>query len=910
MRLKVRTYMMAAFALTAMAPLLVFWLWPYSGILAKRYEEVWERHLLIAENLGAAMDIYHRDLIASMTSFAGPISEGGGDEARPIFENLHFRHLCVVDVGTGQVLRTFLSETYACPDVVPRERMAAFLDLADKDRVGLSGVVAPNGDLPRIFLVTRVDDLIVVGAVHTDFFLNLQRRISFGRLGHAAIVDHTGRVLAHPIDEWAANARDLSGIAPVARMMKGETGVDTFFSPAMELDMVAGFTSLPASGWGVMVPQPTNELDEVAAIFNRDALIILSLGLLFSFAVAALASQLLSYRIRSIGAQVSEIGKEHVVSGDSPPYKRLVLRELSALEDGVNQMAGSVIQAKTELETRNDELQQTNTRLTAEMKERETAQRLRAASEAQFNTLFEDVPVPIRVEDLSGVARAVRRLGISDRDEMRRYLDENPDFLMECRDAIVVIDANKAAQELHRYPSKDSMVSGVVQRLRPDSQQILRRTILAIHKGQPRMDYELTVYPKSGEPRRVSSTWTATPGYEESYERILLTSVDITDAIKAEERLLTAQKMEAVGQLTGGVAHDFNNLLTVIGGHIELIQEDMENAAHYIPPVLRAVSQGAQLTQHLLAFSRQQPLAPKTVDMVQLVNDAAEVFRRTLGTNIKITFEHDADVWMARADPAQLQNALLNLALNARDELPDGGDLLISCQNFHAHSDGSDDLEAGDYVKVSVRDSGPGMSPEVQARVFEPFFSTKEVGKGSGLGLSMVYGFAKQSRGLADVHSEEGLGTTVSIYLPRAKDDVLCAEENTASDWETVRSGKQILVLEDQPDVRAYLLRALNKAGYDPVAAEDAHAARAALKANPNLKLALCDIMLPNGVSGIEFARTARQERADLKVIFLSGHPPKTDASLQESFPDSPILAKPIETTALLSALKRAAEEE
>lgn len=904
MQISVRVYLMGAFAITAAAPLIVFWLWPYSGILSQKYEEVWERHLLLAENLGAAMDAYHRDLISTMESFAVPISVGMGNEAQPIFENLHFRHLCVADRETGEVVRSYLTEKHACPAIVPAGRLAEFQTLAQENKVGVSSVVAPQNELPRIFLVTEVGDVLVVGAVHTDFFVNLQRRISFGRLGHAAIIDSMGRVLAHPRDDWVATARDISDIAPVARMLAGETGVEIFFSPALELEMIAGFTSLPASGWGVMVPQPTNELDEIAAGFNRDALIILSLGLMFSFALAALASRFLSRRIGNIETQVSAFGQEKGDRAMSFPKDRFALQELRWLERGVERMVQSIHRSKAEVEQRNEALKRSNELLRREIDERQIAERERAASKIQFDTLFEDVPVAIRVEDLSGVAKAVQELNIAGSDEMRRYLDDTPDFVTDCAKAIIVIDANRAAQELHGYSSKEKMLSRVVKHLSEDSRKIVKRTLLAIHAGQRRMDYELTVYPQSGEARRVSSAWSVTPGHEEDYSRILLTSVDITDAIKAEEKLQRAQKMEAVGQLTGGVAHDFNNLLTVIGGHVDLIQEDPANAHDYIPPVLRAVRQGADLTQQLLAFSRKQPLAPKTINIMRLLSDIAEMLRRTLGENFDISFEHDPNLWNVNADPTQVQNALLNLGLNARDAMPNGGCMRISSHNTHLSANESEDLLEGDYVRISVQDSGTGMSEKVQAHAFEPFFSTREVGEGSGLGLSMVYGFAKQSNGHVEISSKQGKGTTVSIFLPRdhasAPADVDCGSER----WANRGNGTKVLVLEDQPDVRRYLVRALQQAEYVPVAAANARTAQTVLDAHPDLHVAVCDILLPDGVSGIDFATAAKKLRPGLKVVFLSGNPPQADRALDPSLSDCVILQKPIETRQLLAVLQ------
>ncbi len=250
---------------------------------------------------------------------------------------------------------------------------------------------------------------------------------------------------------------------------------------------------------------------------------------------------------------------------------------------------------------------------------------------------------------------------------------------------------------------------------------------------------------------------------------------DITERKLAEEKLQQAQKMEAVGQLTGGVAHDFNNLLTVILGTLEFVRDRVagdRTALEMIERGVKASERGAALTHRLLAFSRKQTLMPTTIDLASLTSGMSDMLRRTLGETIVIGIAATGGLWPCRADPAQLENALLNLAINARDAMPDGGQLTIKTENIslqNNHTGAPTDLESGNYVVLSVSDTGHGVSSETLAHVFEPFFTTKDVGKGSGLGLSMVYGFAKQSGGTATIDSAPGQGTTVRIYLPRAQ---------------------------------------------------------------------------------------------------------------------------------------------
>jgi PAS domain S-box-containing protein len=361
-----------------------------------------------------------------------------------------------------------------------------------------------------------------------------------------------------------------------------------------------------------------------------------------------------------------------------------------------------------------------------------------------------------------------------------------------------------------------------------------------------------------------------------SGDRVTLLGIveDITERKQAEEELRQARKMEALGQLTGGVAHDFNNLLAVILGHTELLQERFGADDKSTQAVIRAATRGAELTHRLLAFSRQQPLHPKAVDLDGLIEGMTDMLRRTLGATIEIKPASAAGLWKARADPGQVENALLNLAINARDAMPDGGQLVIEAANATLGDDyesGRVDAPPGDYVALAVTDTGTGMPPEVMERVFEPFFTTKEVGEGSGLGLSMVYGFVRQSGGQVTIESELGRGTTVRLYLPRAEEDVTLAAEMTRRGQHKSR-GETILVVEDDPEVRALAVRQLEGFGYQVLEAKDGKAALAVADEAPRIDLLLSDVVLPGGMSGVEVLEQVRARDPDVKVLFMSGH--------------------------------------
>ncbi len=352
---------------------------------------------------------------------------------------------------------------------------------------------------------------------------------------------------------------------------------------------------------------------------------------------------------------------------------------------------------------------------------------------------------------------------------------------------------------------------------------------------------------------------------------------EIGERKESERRLRQAQKMETVGHLTGGIAHDFNNFLTVILGNLDLLGHEVADArvSKRTKPALIAAARGAELTKRLLAFSRRQTLVPQVIDMNDVIRGMDDMLRRTLNESIDIRFGLADDLWRTEIDAHELENALLNLAVNARDAMADGGCLTITTANARldeAYAATHDYVEAGEYTVVAVSDTGTGMSPEVKERAFEPFFTTKETGKGTGLGLSMIYGFVKQSRGHLEIYSELGHGTTVKLYFPRVHTAKSPAAGATAK--EGVQKGTEtILVVEDNPDVRDIAMTLLGGLGYRVVPADGGASALAALEAHPEIDLLFTDVVMPGGMTGVALAREAKARNPALKVLFTSGYP-------------------------------------
>jgi PAS domain S-box-containing protein len=354
----------------------------------------------------------------------------------------------------------------------------------------------------------------------------------------------------------------------------------------------------------------------------------------------------------------------------------------------------------------------------------------------------------------------------------------------------------------------------------------------------------------------------------------------VASRLKTEESLRQSQKMEAVGQLTGGIAHDFNNLLAGIIGSMELLllnarKGRLDAVPRYAEAALGAAKRAAILTHRLLAFSRHQKLEPKAVDVNQLIGGMEELIRRSIGPVISLEVVGAGALWHTLIDPNQLENALLNLCINARDAMPSGGRLTIETSNrwFDDSSAKERDVPPGQYVLVAVTDTGTGMPPEVIARAFDPFYTTKATGAGTGLGLSMVYGFARQSGGHVNIYSEMDRGTTMRIYLPRHRGEIetpelaaLVIRAAESSRAETV------LVVDDEPTVRMFVTEVLQQAGYHSLEASDGFTALKILESNARIDMLITDIGLPGGLSGRQVADAARVERSDLKVLFITGY--------------------------------------
>jgi PAS domain S-box-containing protein len=465
--------------------------------------------------------------------------------------------------------------------------------------------------------------------------------------------------------------------------------------------------------------------------------------------------------------------------------------------------------------------------------------------------------------------------------------------------------SNPAWQTVLGWSEAEVASMSIFELLHPDDVEHTRAGFELTLVGQPAIRFVNRYRRKDG-----SFRWISWVGIRED-NFVYCTGRDITvereaeiELSKAQEALRQSQKMEAIGQLTGGIAHDFNNLLTGILGSLDLVRRRMAaNKPEDIPRFMDAASSSALcaagLTHRLLAFARRQPLDARPIDINRLVASMQDLLDRTLGEQIELNFTLADDLWVAFTDANQLENALLNLAINARDAMREGGRLTIETVNVElkeAYTSSHADLQPGDYVAVSVSDTGIGMSPAVLAKAVDPFFTTKAIGEGTGLGLSVIYGFVKQSRGHMRINSELDRGTTVKLFLPRAVQDAVDLDSGTV---ETPRGrGETILVVEDDAIVRSIISDALKDLGYNVLLAPDARPAITLLQSDRAIDLLVSDIVLPH-INGGKLAELARGLRPSLKVLFVSGY--AENATVRGDFLDAgmDMLSKPFSLDAL-----------
>jgi PAS domain S-box-containing protein len=522
----------------------------------------------------------------------------------------------------------------------------------------------------------------------------------------------------------------------------------------------------------------------------------------------------------------------------------------------------------------------------------------------------------VRLRELNETLESQVAERTADRDRMWRL---STDLMLVARYDATITAVNPAWTNLLGWTESQLIGRRFIDLVHPDDMASTLAEAGKLAAGQTTLRFENRYQHSDGSYRWLS--WTAVPGDDliHAVARDITSEKEKAEALQqTEEALRQAQKMEAVGQLTGGIAHDFNNLLTGVIGSLDMMQRkiargEMDKIERYATTAMTAANRAAALTHRLLAFSRRQPLDPKPVNANRLVSGMEELLRRTLGEAIRLEIVTAGGLWQTRCDPHQLESAILNLAINARDAMPTGGHLTIETCNAHldtAYAAKSRDVHPGQYVCICVTDTGSGMAPDVIAKAFEPFFTTKPIGQGTGLGLSMIYGFARQSEGYAKIYSEVGKGTTVKLYLPRYHGEGEEADLVVAGLTDEQRSyrGEVVLVVEDETAVRGLVVDVLEDLGYRALEAHDGPSGLKLLQSDLRIDLLVSDVGLP-GLNGRQLADFARQHRPDLKVLFMTGY--AENATFANGFLDPGMLmiTKPFAIEALATRIRDMIEE-
>ena len=456
----------------------------------------------------------------------------------------------------------------------------------------------------------------------------------------------------------------------------------------------------------------------------------------------------------------------------------------------------------------------------------------------------------------------------------------SPDLLGALNSEGYFETSNPAWQSVLGWSEAEVAAMSIWELLHPDDLERTRGGFALTQIGQPAIRFPNRYRTKTGDYRWIS--WVGVP--EDGL--VYCSGRDITEEVAQQEELAQAQaalrqsqKMEAVGQLTGGIAHDFNNLLAGIAGSLELLEHRLaegrlEGAERYIQIAEASTRRAAALTQRLLAFSRRQTLDPRPTDVNRLVAGMDELIRRTAGPSVEVEVVGAVGLWLTRIDPSQVESALLNLAINARDAMPDGGRMTIETANkwLDTRAAKERDMAPGQYISLCVTDTGTGMTPEVIERAFDPFFTTKPLGEGTGLGLSMVHGFARQSGGQVRIYSELGKGTTMCLYLPRFAGPLEATEPLPEELAPGAGQGQTVLVVDDEESIRMLITDVLEEAGYRVLAAADGPSGLNILQSEVRIELLITDVGLPGGVNGRQLADVARTSRPKLKVLFVTGY--------------------------------------
>jgi PAS domain S-box-containing protein len=814
----------------------------------RELKTVREQHLQLARHLAEALTRYAEDVEATFRMAVSNLAADRPVHELPVMlERLHFQHVCLVH-STGQVERLIAPNAALKLERVPEQLLERLRATGTRGTLAMifSNVLPDSHGDPTIFLwYSLSNDRYALGALKTDYFIRLQRAISFGKQGHAAIVDRRGRVIAHPDPQWQTTMKDISQVEPVRRMMAGETGVVRFFSPALQADMIAGFTTTPKTGWGVMIPQPVSELEAQVGQVQRAVWSVIGVALLGAGLLGSLVARWLAAPLQRIGgvarrfangtydARVSDLGAFHT-------------REAASLAAQFNAMANEV-----------------NRSWQAQC---ESEQRCREFAEIAADWFWE-----------------------TDLQQVFTYVSP-PTKNGRPWDASALVGHHRCE---HVFGDSEGQVVALIQRY--------------MERSEPFDNVEYHIRGSDGQP--ISLSVAGRPVYSVEGKVVGYRGVarDVTERLHTEaqlrqarqaEQLRHAQKMEAIGTLAGGIAHDFNNILTAILGYTELTLHAVPHngrVQQHLQHVLTAGRRAKDLVQQILTFSRKSEPERKPVHLPLVVEEALKLLRASLPTTIAIRQNIATDVGMVLADPTQIHQVLMNLCANAEYAMrATGGVLEIRLEAIDVDAVFGvqhPPLRPGPHVRLAIRDTGHGMPPEILARIFEPFFTTKGVGQGTGMGLAVVHGIVISHNGVITVQSAPGAGTTFEIYLPR----IATMPHGETRPAESIPGGTGSILFVDDEEALALLgQKMLEHLGYHVVVSTSSVEALDLFRATPyRFDLVVTDQTMPH-MTGEALARELRRIRPDIPIILCTGFSYTMDAEKAAAQGIDAFLMKPL----------------
>jgi PAS domain S-box-containing protein len=814
----------------------------------RELQTVHDQHLQLARHLAEALARYAKDVEAVFRLTAVNMAADWPVEELPaLLEHLHFKHVCIVD-DSGRVERLLSPNTSFKSERVPAPLLETLraAGAGAATAVVFSNVLPDPRGRPTIFLWQALGkDRYALGALKTEYFVQLQSAISFGKKGHATIVDRNGRVIAHPNHQWRDAMHDLSQLDPVRRMMAGETGVARFFSPALQADVIAGFTMTPQTGWGVMIPQPLAELEAHVGQVQRAVWSVIGVALLGATILGWFVSHWLAAPLHRIGAVATQFASGAYAARISD-LGVFCTREAATLAAQFNAMADEV-----------------NCSWQAQQA---SEQRCREFAEIAADWFWE-----------------------TDLQQVFTYTSPSSDtgwhwnstaLLGHHRRAHVFGDPEeKVVALIQSYIDRDLQFDDVIYQVLGSDGRPLYLSVA----GRPTRNAEGKVVGYRG----VAHDTTAR----------LRAEAQLQQAQRAEQ-LRHAQKMEAIGTLAGGIAHDFNNILAAILGYTELTLNELPQGSpawSRLQRVLTAGSRARDLVQQILTFSRKSELERHPLLLHSLVQEALKWLRASLPTTITIRQEIAKNAGTVLADPTQIHQVLVNLCANAEYAMRETGGILevrLDAVELDATFTAQHPLLLpGPHVRLTVRDTGHGMAPEVMGRIFEPFFTTKGVGQGTGMGLAVVHGIVTSHNGAITVQSVPGQGTTFMMYLPQVE----ATPHAAVSPVEPLLTGKGcILFVDDEEALALWAQELLAQLGYEVVACMSSLEALEAFRMAPDrFDVVVTDQTMPH-MTGEVLAGKLRHIRPDIPIVLCTGFSHSIDAEKAAAQGIDAFLMKPI----------------